>query len=141
MTYEQAKGYAADLKARFDAPYSASDKALIERLYMAVLRRTFVKTTCQQCYHDAVVEIYLYLKNNKTMKEQCNYQLRAGFVISCPDFYGGKIFTNANLTDKVAEAYLDKYPKAEDYFAVMPSERLVENREKADGTPIADKGE
>lgn len=129
MTYKKAKELADGLKARYNEPYGESDKLLIAQLYREVLGKTFTPTTCQSCYHDAVVEIYCYLKQNKAMKKKCNYRLCAGFIISCPDFYGGKIFTNDNLTDKVAKEYLSRYPAREDYFQILPEEDLIENKE------------
>ena len=57
--------------------------------------------------------------------------MKAGFIISCPDFYHGKIFTNENLTDKVAHEYLTKYPHMESYFQKIPSEELIENKQAA----------
>lgn len=143
MTYEEAKKQAEALKERFDAPYSASDKQLIEQLYFETTHKVFRPTSCQQCYHDAVIEIYCYIKNNKTMPKKCNYVMKAGFIISCPDFYNGKIFTNENLTDKVAKEYLDKYPKMEGYFQKIPDEELIENKQPATtaGGQPADKGD
>ena len=128
MTYKEAMLIVEDLKGRFDAPFGSSDKQNIERLYTEVLRKRFVPTSCQQCYHDALVEIYVKLKKDKKMPKVCNYRLKAGFIISCPDFYNGKIFTNENLTDKVAKEYLAKYPKMEDYFQKIPPEDLIENK-------------
>ena len=57
--------------------------------------------------------------------------MKAGFIISCPDFYHGKIFTNENLTDKVAHEYLTKYPHMESYFQKIPSDELIENKQPA----------
>lgn len=131
MTYEEATAKVLELKARFDSPFDAADKAVIETLYFEVTRKRFVPTTCQQCYHDALIEIYLKLKKEKAMPKQCNYVMKAGFIISCPDFYNGKIFTNENLTDKVAHEYLTKYPHMEKYFQNMPSEELIENKQPA----------
>lgn len=128
MTYKEAMLIVEDLKGRFDAPFGSSDKQNIERLYTEVLRKRFVPTSCQQCYHDALIEIYVKLKKDKKMPKVCNYRLKAGFIISCPDFYNGKIFTNENLTDKVAKEYLAKYPKMEDYFQKIPPEDLIENK-------------
>lgn len=129
MTYKEAVAIVEDLRSRFDSPFGASDKATIEKLYIIVVRKQFVPTTCQQCYHDALIEIYLTLKNSKAMPEQCNYVMKAGFIISCPDFYHGKIFTNENLTDKVAHEYLTKYPHMESYFQKIPSDELIENKQ------------
>lgn len=131
MTYEEATAKVGELKARFDSPFDATDKAVIETLYFEVTRKRFVPTTCQQCYHDALIEIYLKLKKEKAMPKTCNYAMKAGFIISCPDFYHGKIFTNENLTDKVAHEYLTKYPHMESYFQKIPSEELIENKQSA----------
>ena len=60
--------------------------------------------------------------------------MKAGFIISCPDFYHGKIFTNENLTDKVAHEYLTKYPQMEKYFQKVPSEELIENKQQPAGS-------
>lgn len=139
MTYEEATAKVGELKARFDSPFDATDKAVIETLYFEVTRKRFVPTTCQQCYHDALIEIYLKLKKEKAMPKTCNYAMKAGFIISCPDFYRGKIFTNENLTDKVAHEYLTKYPHMESYFQKIPPEDLIENKtlDGGDGTGAA----
>lgn len=121
MTYEEATAKVGELKERYDSPFDASDKAVIETLYFEVTRKRFVPTTCQQCYHDALIEIYLKLKKEKAMPKQCNYVMKAGFIISCPDFYNGKIFTNENLTDKVAHEYLTKYPQMENTSRRYPA--------------------
>lgn len=130
MTYKEATAKVEELKARFDSPFDATDKAVIETLYFEVTRKRFVPTTCQQCYHDALIEIYLKLKKEKAMPKTCNYAMKAGFIISCPDFYHGKIFTNENLTDKVAHEYLTKYPHMESYFQKIPSDELIENKQQ-----------
>ena len=138
MTYKEATAKVEELKARFDSPFDATDKAVIETLYFEVTRKRFVPTTCQQCYHDALIEIYLKLKKEKAMPKTCNYAMKAGFIISCPDFYHGKIFTNENLTDKVAHEYLTKYPHMESYFQKIPSEELIENKQPAGSDSGAD---
>ena len=118
MTLEDAKRLIADLKTRFDAPYSSGDKSTIEGLYSAVLGKTFVPTSCQNCYHDAVIEIYRYIKINNAMKKKSKYTMRAGFIINCPTFRGGQIFSNDNLTDEVAEEYIKRFPSNRDLFDV-----------------------
>ena len=138
MTYKEATAKVWELKARFDSPFDATDKAVIETLYFEVTHKRFVPTTCQQCYHDALIEIYLKLKKEKAMPKQCNYVMKAGFIISCPDFYRGKIFTNENLTDKVAHEYLTKYPHMESYFQKIPSDELIENKQQPEGSGADD---
>lgn len=121
MTVEEAKTLCEDLRTRFDSPFSILDKQTIERLYYEVLGKQFVKTSCQQCYHDGLIEIYLYLKKNNAMKERCKARLRAGFIIVCPTFHGGKVFTNDNLTDEIAAEYLEQFPSKAVFFAEKPA--------------------
>lgn len=136
MTYSEAKAEVEKLQGKSDASFSNSEKRKIEELYFEVLRKTFVHTSCQQCYHDAVIEMTLYLRKYRKLKTKCNYRMRAGFIISCPDFYSGKIFTNENLTDKVAKEYLERYPKQEIMFSEIPETELPEMKENPDGTPF-----
>lgn len=138
MTYQEAKAKVEKLQGKSDASFTNAEKREIETLYFEVLRKTFVHTSCQQCYHDAVVEMLCYLRKYRKLKTKCNYRMKAGFIISCPDFYGGKIFTNDNLTDKVAKEYLERYPKQETMFSEIPEPELPEVKLNPDGTPIAD---
>ncbi len=110
MTIEDAIMLVDELRGRFDAPFNQADKDAIERTYKAVIGRTFVQTSCQQCYHDAVVEIYHHIKKYGKMAEVKKYNLKAGAIINCPNFQEGKVFSNENLTDEVAAEYLKEYP-------------------------------
>lgn len=123
MELSEAKQILKELRGRFDSPYSTSDKSTIEDLYFEVLGKTFRPTSCQQCYHDAVIEIYCYIKKNNSMAEKSNYRLKAGVIINCPNFQGGKIYTNDNLTDKVAREFLKMFPEQSSIFQKMPAEK------------------
>lgn len=100
---------------------SAFDKSDIELMYREVLGKDFVKTSCNDCYHDAVIEMYLYLKRTGNMKEKSNYTLKNGVLLQT-EFGSNTMYTNANLTDEVAENYLAKNPKGEIFFASMPTD-------------------
>lgn len=110
MTIDAAIMLVDELRGRFDAPFNQADKDAIERTYKAVIGRTFVQTSCQQCYHDAVLEIYHHIKKYGKMAEVKKYSLKAGAIINCPNFQEGKVFSNENLTDEVAAEYLKEYP-------------------------------
>lgn len=138
MTVEEAYTKIEELKGRFDSPFSNSDKESIEELYYEVLGKTFVPTSCQQCYHDALIEVYVYLNKNGKMAEKCNYRLKAGAIICCPNFNNGEVYSNDNLTDKVASEYLEQYPEQVELFQQLPSDG--ENTEKK-GKSAKDKGE
>ena len=133
MTFAEAIVLCKELKGRFDHPFSPLDKHRIEQLYAEALGNDFHPTTCQQCYHDALIEITLYLRKHKRMKAKCQYRLRAGVIINCPNFHNGEIYTNNNLTDEVAAEYLQCYPKQADLFQALPEESPIpEGCEKAE---------
>lgn len=130
MEREEAIKEVRGLRERKDffAPFNASEKSEIEILYKAVLGKDFRPTSCQNCYHDAVIEIYSYLKNNGAMAEKCNYRLKAGAIINSPSFQGGRIFTNDNLTDAVAAAFLKEFPKQQFLFQKVPTKAKVSGK-------------
>ena len=123
-----------ELRGRFDAPFNQADKDAIERTYKAVIGRTFVQTSCQQCYHDAVVEIYHHIKKYGKMAEEKKYNLKAGAIINCPNFQGGKVFSNENLTDKVAAEYLKEYPDQVGLFETYETPKEDETPEEDNAT-------
>lgn len=118
MEYQEALNMADDLKTRFDAGFSVSDKESIIELYSEVLRKELKRTNCNDCYRDALIEVYNYLRMEKKMKEKCSYSLLSGVIIQ--DFENGKVYTNANLTDEVVESYLKRFPKQIQMFAKFP---------------------
>ena len=120
MELAEVKKTIEDLKGRFDTPFSSSDKSTIENLYYEVIGKTFVPTSCQQCYHDGLIEIYHYIKKNGKMAEKLNYRLKAGAIINCPAFMSGKVFSNDNLTDDVAEKFLKQFPDNVELFQKIP---------------------
>lgn len=120
MKIEEARIIIEELRGRFDAPFNSSDKETIGILYREVIGKTFVATSCQQCYHDALVEVNYFLKKHGKMAEKKKFRLRAGAIINCPTFMGGKVFSNDNLTDNIAASYLKKYPNQEDMFEAIP---------------------
>lgn len=109
------------------ASLSLQEKAEVEGLYYDVLDKTFVRTSCNDCYRDAIIEMSVYLKKHGKMKEKREYKLKSGVLLQMefgsPDFY-----TNENLTDDIAEEYLKKYPDNVGYFAELPDgweERII----------------
>ena len=133
MTIEEARASIMDLRGRFASPYNQTDKGLIERLYWAALGRVFRPTSCQNCYHDAVIEIYSYLKKHDTMAEERKYLLKAGAIINTPAFDEGKIYSNANLTDDVASRYLEQFPNQ-----VVLFQKLPEPEAEPEAAPVAE---
>lgn len=119
MTWEEARQEIFRLRGKFASPYNQSDKVVIERLYLLVLGKRFRPTSCQNCYHDAVIELYLYANKNTKMTER-KYLLKAGAIINTPIFDNGKVYSNANLTDDVAERFLSMFPEKVVLFQKVP---------------------
>lgn len=111
---------------------SPSEKAEIEHLYRDVLDKKFTRSSCSDCYHDAVLEMMLYLKRNGKMKEKSEYKLKNGVLLQM-EFGSSKFYTNESLTDDIAEEYLAKYPNNANYFSKIPEnwQERVGNRGKA----------
>lgn len=128
MTVEEAKELVEKMKRYVEEhiPFNSTGKETVELLYSKVLGKTFVPTSCQECYHDALIEVSCYLKKNGTMAEEKKFKLRAGAIINCPNFYNGKVFSNENLTDKVAEEYLKAFPEQREMFEELPEEENEE---------------
>jgi hypothetical protein len=103
------------------ASLSSSENMEIERWYYEALGKTFHNTSCGDCYRDAAIEIYLYLKRNGKMKEKSNYGLKNGILLQL-EFGSSNFYTNANLTDEVAETYLAKHPSNIKMFSVYPKD-------------------
>lgn len=130
MTYDEAKTMTERLRERGNAAsFSTSEKVEIERLYQATLGKKFRVTSCQRCYHDALIEITLYLRRHNAMPtiNEKQYTLRNGFIIRAAEFHDGEVFSNANLTDEIAAEYLAKYPHMAKYFATIPEKPVFKS--------------
>ena len=90
------------------ASLSSSDKEEIENLYVLVLDKKFIRTSCSDCYHDAVIEMSVYLNKNGKMKEKSEYGLKNGVLLQ--------------MGDEAAEKYLAKYPDNIKYFSKKPDD-------------------
>ena len=103
------------------ASLSYSDKTEIEQLYKEVLDKNFVRTSCNDCYRDAIIEMRVYLKKNGSMQEKSEYALKNGVLLQM-EFGKSEFYTNANMTDEVAEKYLGKYPDGIKFFSKKPND-------------------
>ena len=120
MELTEAKILVEELKGRFDFPFGSSDKDTIEKLYLEVCGKRFRPTSCQNCYHDALLEVINYLKHHNAMATKSNFMLKAGAIIHSPLFNCGTVYTNDNLTDEVAKSYLNKFPNQLVLFQKVP---------------------
>lgn len=108
-------------KMRGLSALSSSDKQRIELLYGEVLGKLFLKTSCSDCYHDALIEMIIYLRKTGDMKKKSSYTLKNGVLLQ-PIFGSNEMFTNDNLTDEIAEQFLSKNPEGILLFAGFPND-------------------
>lgn len=120
MSVDDAILRLTELRGRVNSGLSSMEKAEVARLYGEVLGKEFKPTSCRDCYRDAIIEMMLYLRKNGAMKEKSRYVLLNGAIIR--EFGTGRVYSNANLTDKVAEDWLRKYPGQIRMFAAYPDD-------------------
>lgn len=105
---------------------SYPQKKRVEELTRLILNAEVRKCNCTDRFLDALFMCRKQLKTYGVMKTPCKYKLKNNVVLQ----FQNNVYTNANLTDEVAEAYLAKYPKTT-YFVekavVEVSEKQVEN--------------
>ena len=131
MTVDEVKILLSDLNRGYNTPYSSAEQATIERLYYEVLGKRLSGCRCPDRWHDAVLEINSYIKKHGKMKEKSNYKLRAGVILQIAG--SSEIYTNDNLTDEVAAAFLKEHPNATGRFEVIPTAKKDAEAPKAGG--------
>lgn len=99
-----------------DSVYNEDDRAIIEQLSVSELGKKVRQCNCRDQYTEAVLELYMTLKKRGIMNAERLYQLRAGVLI----WVGTQVYTNNNITDEVAEAYLEMHPEALGKFERVP---------------------
>ena len=131
MTVDEVKILLSDLNRGYNTPYSSAEQATIERLYYEVLGKRLSGCRFPDKWHDAVLEINSYIKKHGKMKEKSNYKLRAGVILQIAG--SSEIYTNDNLTDEVAAAFLKEHPNATGRFEVIPTAKKDAEAPKAGG--------
>lgn len=104
---------------------SYPEKRRVEELTRLILNAEVRQCNCTDRFLDALFMCRKQLKTYGIMKP-CKYKLKNNVVLQ----FQNNVYTNANLTDEVAEAYLAKYPNTT-YFAekkvIEVSEKQAEN--------------
>lgn len=101
--------------------FSQEEAAQISAAYLQIFKRN-IKKSCSNCVGDALAELRaFYFRDPEQMQKQnaCRYSLRAGILIrlSCED---SAYYSNANLTDEIAEAYILAAPSRLSEFSRYP---------------------
>lgn len=103
-----------------------------EPLYKSILRKNIPACKCPDKIRDAVLELYAFINKHKNDMETIikrTAKLRGGVVLyGIPNHAG--VFNNTNLTDEIARAFLEKYPKRATWFETLPAPVEVEEPTK-----------
>ena len=105
---------------------SYPQKSRVQELTRLILHAEVRQCNCTDRFLDALFMCRKQLKTYGIMKP-CNYKLKNNVVLQ----FQNNVYTNANLTDEVAEAYLAKYPNTT-YFAEKKPIEVSEKQDVAD---------
>ncbi|MCD8265692.1 MAG: hypothetical protein LUC33_00915 [Prevotellaceae bacterium] len=97
--------------------YSAAERAEIEDLSVRLLGRPVRDCPCPDRWGDAVTEMAIRFRSQIDMATANRYNLANGVVLE----YEGRYYTHVNITDEVAQAYLEKYPNRARLFTSVPA--------------------
>ena len=116
LSYIEVMERLSEMRDRFDAGFSSSDRLFINDMSVVVLSKCVRNTACGDCYRDAFLEIYHKLKMLGTMPKEKKFVLRAGVLLH----FNGKMYVNENLTDDIAVASIADNEGRKDLFQKFP---------------------
>lgn len=105
--------------SRASQPYSSAEESIISTIYAEVLGKKVRDCNCRDKWRDAVIEALIYLKKHNAMRPKCDYKLKAGVILHISG--SSEVYTNDNLSNEVARAFLAENPNAKGRFAVIPT--------------------
>lgn len=105
-----------------DSGLSQSDKILVNSIYRMEFGENIRECGCQNKYTDAVLVLYKRLKERGKMIKDSKYELKAGVII----WLDNKCYSRHNLTDKVADKYLKRFPNDAKKFSRLPEAKKPE---------------
>ena len=127
LSYIEVMERLSEMRDRFDAGFSSSDRLFINDMSVVVLSKCVRNSSCGDCYRDAFLEIYHKLKMLGTMPKEKKFVLRAGVLLH----FNGKMYVNENLTDDIAVAAISDNVGRKDLFQKFPDnldELIAANR-------------
>lgn len=112
-----------------DSAFNDEQRQLIAETYKSQLGKEIPNCSCRNRYSDALDEIAITFKIKFSNIMNPKYRLFAGVII----WLGTECYSNANLTDEVAEEYLRRFPQArEKEFQLWPEETIEKETEQGE---------
>ena len=118
QTYEEVMRELRDMRQDYDTGFNTEERARIEQLYLAILRKHITNTSCTNCYQDAFIEVFTFLQRNGALPEERHYELQEG---KCLHIFGSSEYL-FDVTDEQAEKFLAQMPDAIACFAKYPED-------------------
>lgn len=118
-----------ELEAVKKADLALEQRNEIANLYEVVLRKTFTATSCNDCYHDAVIEMLLYIRKHGDVKPYKRYLLKPGALLR-EGFGSDRFYVADTLTDEKAREFLRRDNSLLSLFARVPDDWNEPDKEK-----------
>lgn len=121
MDYNEAQALLNELRGYQQNGSLALHKEALNRLYNEICGKNLPNCKCVNRMDDAIIEIYLKLKDPQIQKIMAKTAklVKGVYLIHVPN-YDGVIYNNHNLTDEVARAFLEQHPERADWFETLP---------------------
>lgn len=129
MNYEEIMKELQEMRNHYDGGFSSLERQRIGELYQRFLGKQIANMNCPDCYKDAFIETYNYLKRAGKLPEERHYKLHKG---KCLHLFGTSQYL-FDVTDEQAETFLAQMPSAITSFKTYPEdweERVARRKER-----------
>lgn len=118
MTYNEVMDELKEMRSHYDSGFSSLEKQRIMELYWRILRKKIKNIACGDCYRDAFLEIFTFLKREGKLPEEKHYELQDGKYLH---IFGSSEYL-FDVTDEQAETFLGQFPQAISDFKTYPED-------------------
>lgn len=99
-----------------DSALSKEDRDFISLINRMEFGEDIKECGCRNRFTDTVMVLHKRLRERGNMAKESKYELKAGVII----WLDNKCYSRHNLTDKVAEKYLKRFPNDTKKFSRFP---------------------
>lgn len=134
QNYNEIMTELREMRGHYDSGFSVLEQQRIVELYWRVLRKKINNLACQDCYRDAFLETFTFLKRTGTLPEERHYELQEG---KCLHIFGTSDYL-FDVNDEQAEKFLAQCPAAISSFKTYPEDwedRVEKRMRKKTGRP------
>lgn len=120
MSYQSIFEELQQLRNHLYGDFLIAEKKRIVELYHIILHKQVKNLNCGDCYRDAFIELYTYVKQHLTeVLSDYPFVLKEGEVIH---FFGESEYYSNEVPEQVARKYLQTFPNAISKFSQYPDD-------------------